>query len=533
MARNRAKRQVYLVRDTREREVAPHLATELATRGVGLVTAQINTADFLICESAGQPGGQPVVRAAFERKTWADLAKGETDLRSLNLGKMLRLRRKEGCQLFFLIEGPAFPAPTRRFGRIPSAHLVTIQTSLMVDHAVFVVPTASPEHTARRLAEFARVISEPDPQATAPAWGGGPEPRVPGALGLPAADGREPAGGPAPPEGPPGGPARPPAPDSAPDAVLDLVVPAGLTAVLEKPENVAAALAWAKLKGVSPAVGGVLACEFSVAELVQGLVPDDRLRQLRGPTGQRLRKDAIQSLLSVRSGAPDAARRLVASVRGFSPGVADQVLSAMNLAALCRAATPEALAALPVVSGGKQARLGPARAARLRRFLHFRATKALGELSFEEKVGAPPGPAPGLRGAASRSRSTPPAPRSAQKTAPPGRPSGAPGRAGPAPAARPGRLSPAELGLRASEFAKGLDRLWAGPRPGPAASDRGPAPAPRAGGPPTGAAPPPSPPEAGPPEAGPPEAGPAAELAAGLADGLADGLDQLWAEFET
>ncbi|HVE13692.1 MAG TPA: ERCC4 domain-containing protein, partial [Elusimicrobiota bacterium] len=278
MAQNRPTRPVYLVRDTRERDVAPHLPAELSARGFGLAVSQLNTADFLICE---RTAGEPAVLAAFERKTWADFARGEADLRSLNLGKMLRLRRRTGCQLYFLIEGPAFPSPKRKFGRIPCAHLVTLQTRLMVDHAVFVVPTATPEHTAHRLAGFVRAFAEPDPRAgswafvAAPATGGraAPDPGPPDETEAPE---RAPAA-----EGP-----TPEAPTPETDEPeqggggASLVVPAELTVVIEKPENVAAALAWARLKGVSAAVGGELACRFSIADLASGRVTVEQIRQL-------------------------------------------------------------------------------------------------------------------------------------------------------------------------------------------------------------------------------------------------------------
>lgn len=316
--------QTYLVADTRERAVLPFFAL-----GAALVVRQINTGDYLICQAGG---AAPVVRACIERKTLEDFAASFKDGRYANVGKMLALRAATGCRLFFFVEGPAFPSPSRRFARIPFANILAAITKLMVRDGVHVVQTADARHTAQRLTEFLHVFAGLPVQPGAAAPGAAQPDSMPPDL--------------APPDlAPPGA--------AAPD-----LVPASLTKLVAQTAAEAAAAAWARLNGVSVGLGWRLTREFSVAELAAGQVPEARLSGLRTATGRLAGRRARLSLRAVRDGCPDGAAKLVSGVRGVTPALARQALSeAGGLAGLCRAAP---------------GCLGPARAARVLAALSFR-----------------------------------------------------------------------------------------------------------------------------------------------------------------
>jgi hypothetical protein len=351
----------YLVADTRERLVHPFLEDELLSHTH--VVRQINTGDYLICRAEA---GGPRVLACIERKTLEDFAASFRDGRYENLEKLRVLRAATGCQLYFFIEGPAFPAAGRRFARIPYACILAAVTKLMVRDGVFVVQTSDPRHTAQRLADFLRAF-----EAGAPA----PEPA------------------PAPAPAPVSAPVSAPAPESAPAPVLagapepacadgapppleaELTVPDALLARLEPTDARAAVDMWARLRGVSVVLGRILTREFSVAELVSGVAPD-RVRALRTATGRPINRDAASSLLAVRSGSREHAVKLVSGLRGVSPQVASLALTAAGgLAALC-AQPVGALAAVETPQKNRTVRLGPARAERILRLLHYREPDA-------------------------------------------------------------------------------------------------------------------------------------------------------------
>ncbi|MEK7383283.1 MAG: ERCC4 domain-containing protein [Elusimicrobiota bacterium] len=159
---------VYLIADSRERGVIPFLETAL--RDHAFVVRQVTTADYLVCRRAPGPAAEPAVLAAVERKTLADFAASFKDGRYANVQKMRALRAATGCQLYFFVEGPAFPSPGRRFARIPYASILAAVTKLMVRDGVHVVQTEDEAHTAKRLADFLRVFETEAPYA----GGGGP-----------------------------------------------------------------------------------------------------------------------------------------------------------------------------------------------------------------------------------------------------------------------------------------------------------------------------------------------------------------------
>jgi hypothetical protein len=81
--------RTYLVADARERAVIPFIESEFQRHA--FIVKQVTTADYLICTQP-VPDGEPVVLAAIERKSHADVAASFKDGRHENIRKMLALR---------------------------------------------------------------------------------------------------------------------------------------------------------------------------------------------------------------------------------------------------------------------------------------------------------------------------------------------------------------------------------------------------------------------------------------------------------
>lgn len=333
---------VYLIVDTRERAVIPFIESELTE--FSHVVGQVNTGDFLICRKTRV--GDPKILACIERKTLKDFAASFKDGRYKNVNKMLTLRQTHGCALFFLVEGPAFPNPNRRFERIPYGNILAAITKLMVRDGVFVVQTENESHSAKRLADLMRVYETEIPYAA-------PAPALPLAgAGAGAADEDEDDDG----------------------GVVDgpLVVPEVLTGLVEETDADAAVSMWARLRGVSVVLGKILTREFSAVELATGKVSLDRIKKLRTATGRTINKDAVASLDAVRTGSEEHAVKLVSGLRNVTPAVAKLILEATGgLARLC--SYPRAgLEMIQIPQKNRTIRLGKTRAGRILTILRFR-----------------------------------------------------------------------------------------------------------------------------------------------------------------
>lgn len=352
----------YLIADSRERAVIPFL--EDAFKHHALLVKQVTTADYLICRR-GPAGSSAAVLAAIERKTLDDFAASFKDARYENVNKMRALREKTGCQLFFFVEGPAFPSPSRRFARIPYANILAAITKLMVRDGVFVVQTEDEAHTAKRLAELTHAFDSVGAvAAVAPAYFGG----AGGAANAGVADVAADAGGVA---------------DVATEVAADVAavddyqfdVPAVLTDRTEPTECETAISMWMQLRGISVVLGKILTREFSVAELAAQLVPIDRISNLKTATGRKINKDALASLLAVRSGNLEQFAKVLAGIRNVTPDVARLILNSVGgVAALC-AATVDRVAAIEIPQKNRTVRLGAARAKKVCHMLHWRETK--------------------------------------------------------------------------------------------------------------------------------------------------------------
>ncbi len=371
----------YLVADSREKFVHPFLRDA----GIACIQRQIQVGDYLICRATDT---EPDILAVFERKTWKDFAASITDGRVANLDKMLELRAATGCKLFYILEGPAFPLPSKRFQRVPFARIQALVTELIVFHGVFVVQTLDQRHTAARLREFTetfgcadlveRNVSNRTPSlpSSAPVFSADPA-KPPSSSSIKDEAARTdalygPDALPVPKERTPVPPARLPA------------VPALATKTYEKSAANAAIDAWARLRGVSLVLGKLLSDKYSFADFVRGGVTGKELDQIKTANGKALNRSARTSLDNLSCAMKGEALRVLAGIQGIGPATAEALLAACD-GSFARLLSYD-IGALGIISCGTGAKeskkLGETKASRLHAALHYsgrHATRATGD----------------------------------------------------------------------------------------------------------------------------------------------------------
>ena len=146
-----------ILADCRETKVIPFFPPSI------LNIKQIVCGDFQIWkkDKSGEViNEQPI--AVIERKTWQDLASSIVDGRADSQHhRMLEFSKKTGAKVYYIIEGPVFQQPSKRFTR---SHLTFSSLIKRLDHWTFnyniiVTHTRNPEDSARRIMELVANIS--------------------------------------------------------------------------------------------------------------------------------------------------------------------------------------------------------------------------------------------------------------------------------------------------------------------------------------------------------------------------------------
>lgn len=331
----------YLVSDTRERSVLGFIESLFDPAEAGHATAQINTGDYLVCRRF--EGGEPEILACIERKTLGDFAASFKDGRYENRLKMLDMRDRTGCQLYFFVEGAAFPSPSRKIARIPYSSILSAITNMMICDGIHVVQTANEMGTAQRLLDFVKAFEKTD---------------VP--YQYPLADAAEGADGGA------AGPAT-----AAKDRAVADGVPSSVLGLVVKSDDVLVVDVWARLTGISYPTAQMIAKRFAVADLAKNLVDENDLSVLRTAGGSKLANRGRSSLHDLLRGTRAAEARVLSGVPGVSPAMADCILAAAGGLKRVLAGTVEALGQTEINQRGRTQRLGPARATRIWGLLHF------------------------------------------------------------------------------------------------------------------------------------------------------------------
>lgn len=355
----------YMVADDRETAVIPFLDDEF--QAYAHLVKRIEVADYIVMRKVSTRK-DPIVVAAFERKTYDDFASGFKDGRYENLAKLLALRMSTGCQLYFIIEGPAFPSPSRKFGRVPFSSIDAAITKMMVRHGVMVVHTEDQMQTAKCLAKYVAALDVEVPYVypCAPpgsASAGGDEKE--GHVGLA-------------------------------DTENLMTVPASITTRVEESELDQAVKMWARLKGISVVLGRILADRFSVVDLAIGRVPKLTIEALKTATGRPIHRDARKNLLGLRDGEEGAAVKVLSGVRGISPAIAAVMIKAAGGVRRLLSYSASTMALIAIPQKNRVSKLGLPR-----------ATRVLSILSYKRIAGPASPTASASRSAASSAVATP------------------------------------------------------------------------------------------------------------------------------
>lgn len=354
-------RNVFLVVDKgREEKVIGFI--ERAFHDIHYIEEQINTGDYLICEEV--PGGPAKILACIERKSHVDFAASISDGRYANRGKMVELRQATGAQLYWLMEGPAFCPPGRRFGKKGSAKpystLHTAELHLMARDGIFVLRTPNEPGTAQELYELCVAFRDLPLLYTGAAHDTG---AAHGGADEPASSADEPASG---------TPASSAPASSAPaSSMLALKAPDIVKGRIEQPDAMLAVQLWAALRGISVVTGEKFIREFSVRELLGGRPSYAEIGELKSPTGRTITKEGKASLRALQRGDPERALKVVAAIPGLSKVSAQQILEGAGGLRNLSQMEEGALAELKLAQKSREVRLGKEKAKKILFFLSY------------------------------------------------------------------------------------------------------------------------------------------------------------------
>ncbi len=288
-----------LVIDNRERAVIQHTA-ELGVHEC----RQLTVGDYAIIH------GQ-LLMAVIERKTLEDYAASFKDGRHHNRQKMLDMREKYGCRVYYIIEGQPHPPPDKFFGGIQYSKIQSSIDHLQFRDGIYVIYTKDTLHTAKRLAQLVESITTltPEDMPTAP---------VP------------------------------------PDIIAGGEPIVDLTAKQEKSPLDICRRQWACFRGITPDTADTYIKKWQLADIICQRVERQEISTTRHSTGRLISKSVVSSLSAVDR---PTECKLLASVPGISVKTAGLLLGTYTLRQLIES-PPEVLAAIEI---GKR-KLGLARA---------------------------------------------------------------------------------------------------------------------------------------------------------------------------
>lgn len=315
----------FMVVDDRESHVLPFIEVQFGQEKTHFLKKRIEYGDYLLCKDSK-------VLACIERKSLKDFASSLRDGRMENKRKMFHLRDQTGCQLYYLIEGTAFAAPTWAFTQgMTYQTIFTSMITMPMRDGIHIIQSKDPEYTARLLASMTKqadrvdsiysypVVAEPDHE-DAPVTGG---------------------------------------------------IPAIVNAGYQVSDEELAVKMWANLAGVSAATAKVLTDNVSPAEVATNPACWQHLRTV---TGRRFVKKTCDTLLSLADRGVFAGTKLLSGINGVTASTAGQLLSVGYI---------HELASMPVevlrecgieTQSGNRTRVGPALAAKIIKMLNYKTS---------------------------------------------------------------------------------------------------------------------------------------------------------------
>lgn len=139
-----------LLADTRESHVLVH-KEEFKT--INLEVKQFDKkGDYILCKDGK-------IITIFERKTLPDFAASFKDGRSENKAHLLEIRRQTGCNIVYIIEGPAYPEPNKMFGNIAYKNIESSIFHLMYRDNITIIWSKDTLHTAKLLVRYYQSIA--------------------------------------------------------------------------------------------------------------------------------------------------------------------------------------------------------------------------------------------------------------------------------------------------------------------------------------------------------------------------------------
>uniref|UniRef100_A0A6G7KU70 ERCC4 domain-containing protein EP364R n=1 Tax=African swine fever virus TaxID=10497 RepID=A0A6G7KU70_ASF len=256
----------FLLPDHREHHVFPFLTTDfhhmhqnpIQKNQALLQIKQLFTGDYLICKSPS------TILACIVRKTYKDFAASLQDGRYTNRQKMLSLREQTNCQLYFFVQGPAFPIPQKKIIHVAYASIITAMSHLMVTDHMFVIQTKNVAHSSQKLVQLFYAFS----------------------------------------------------------MEMVCVVPTSLT-----PTDAELCIKlWSSLSGISGVLRTILANTCSVPHLVTGKLPSQNIVQLQTPSNRPFPKKVQRMLICITTGNMELQIQLLSGVPNIGKKLPAEIL---------------------------------------------------------------------------------------------------------------------------------------------------------------------------------------------------------------
>lgn len=345
-----------LIIDNRERAIFPFLDMEI--KSFLYEKKQLNTGDFLIvhkplekalpkCHCVGvaltlsnetltlsnetlPEANNYEIKACIERKTYTDFATSFRDGRyKSELNNMLELRKKTNCQLFFIIEGIAFPSMNRTFSRIPYVCILGAINKLMLRHNIFIIQTENEQHTARKLNElltsYTLIMEEAESENAIDT--NTEQIKNTNEKNTNEKNTNE---------------NNTTATTNNEDALENnkiggtIMTNKLLTQRIQKTDEDVLLKAWASLKGVSLVLGKLLMEKFTIKDIALGIISIEEIKTFKTAFGKTINKTAIDSLVSIRNGNTKNCAKMLSAIIGITVDFATKLFNIKSLKEICQ-----------------------------------------------------------------------------------------------------------------------------------------------------------------------------------------------------
>ena len=271
------------------------------------------------------------IKACIERKTYVDFAASFRDGRyKSELNNMLELRKKTNCQLFFIIEGTAFPSINRTFSRIPYVCILGAINKLMLKYNIFIIQTENEQHTAKKLNElltsYTLIMEEADNENkietdTMHAAINSNSDTIHAANT--SADTN----------------ISTMEEDSNTDSNIiggTIITNISLTQRIQKTDEDILLKSWASLKGISLVLGKILMEKFTIKDLALGIITIEEIKTCKTAFGKTINKTAIDSLVSIRNGNTKNCAKMLSAIIGITVDFATKLFNIRSLKEICQ-----------------------------------------------------------------------------------------------------------------------------------------------------------------------------------------------------